>query len=29
MPTIIIVTHDKELEEDLGWEILRLGGDHE
>ncbi|NLZ76410.1 MAG: DUF1893 domain-containing protein [Spirochaetales bacterium] len=29
MPTIIIVTHDKELEEELGWEILRLGGDHE
>jgi len=29
MPTIIVVTHDKELEEELGWQILRLGDDHE
>ncbi len=27
MPTIIIVTHDKELEEELLWPSLRLGGD--
>lgn len=29
MPTIIVVTHDKELEEELGWEILRLGDSYE
>jgi zinc transport system ATP-binding protein len=26
MPTIIIVTHDKALEKDLGWPTLLLGG---
>lgn len=29
MPTIIIVTHDKQLEEDLRWPTLRLGGKDE
>ncbi|MGE4452927.1 MAG: DUF1893 domain-containing protein [Sphaerochaeta sp.] len=29
MPTIIIVTHDKALEQDLLWPTLRLGGDHD
>ena len=29
MPTIIIVTHDKELEQDLAWPNLTLGGDDE
>lgn len=28
MPTIIIVTHDKELETDLRWPVLRLEGKH-
>ncbi|MBI9095753.1 MAG: DUF1893 domain-containing protein [Sphaerochaeta sp.] len=26
MPTIIVVTHDKQLEQDLGWPTLFLGG---
>jgi len=29
MPTIIIVTHDKELEKDLGWPTLFLGEKHD
>lgn len=29
MPTIIIVTHDKQLEQDLGWPTLPLGGNNE
>lgn len=29
MPTIIIVTHDKALEKDLGWPTLHLGGTYE
>ncbi len=28
MPTIVIVTHDKELEADLTWPVLRLEGRH-
>lgn len=28
MPTIVIVTHDKELEADLAWPVLRLEGRH-
>jgi zinc transport system ATP-binding protein len=29
MPTIIVVTHDKQLEQDLGWPTLTLGQERE